>query len=199
MKIKNHSVSLTHRNPGVLTLIVVAVFLFSPFSSFSQFQLYGTYTLGQKISPGIDFYGTKKISKKVGVACFLMVENGWAEGLAGINYSPAPWITLEADGGIETTPTLYRLSASLWMGNDLVAFQSIFSKGDGRDNWWYKAMLLFNIGKKVSLGAMAWRYAGAGPYCGYRIGKLHSAIWTNPVYDFESKNARIIVGVDVFL
>ncbi len=99
--------------------------------------------------------------------------------------------------GIETNPALYRLSGSIFMGNDKIAFYTCLEKGDGRDNWWYKSVLGYSPNKHLSFGAMSWRYNGTGVFLKYNHSKSGLSIWLNPAYDFEFKAKRLTLGLDI--
>lgn len=149
------------------------------------------------VEPDVNIYGQKFLNKKatMGIWGFALVEKGWAEAYGGLLYSPAKWVEITVGAGIEQCPALYRLSANVWMGGKGISFLLATEKGDGPDNWWYKAMLKYRL-KNWNLGLMSWRFHGTGPLLEYTPTKI-ATIWVNPVYDFEFKVTRLVIGVDI--
>ena len=166
-------------------------------TSFGQVQIYAKYTYKGTMNPVINIYGTKKISDNFKFSYFSLVEKSWAEGLAGITYSPVKWVELDFKCGIETSLSIYRLSTSIWAGNDNISFFLTFEKGDGIKNWWYKSIFNFAPSDKIAFGLISWRYTGTGPFLKYNFNKIGLAIWINPVYDSEFKEYRCLLGFDI--
>jgi len=99
--------------------------------------------------------------------------------------------------GLETAPSIYRLSGSVYLGNDHVFFSTCLEKGDGRNNWWYKSALGYSPSKKFSLGLISWRYNGTGIFLKYNATKPGVSFWINPAYDLEFKTQRLTIGMDI--
>jgi hypothetical protein len=181
-------------------LVVIVILLSFSAASFSQIQIFGKYTDGKEIEPDINVfnYGPKIDSAgKFKITYFALVEKAWAEGLIGVSYSPTKWCELGLMFGLESTPSLYRFSGSIWMGNDHLAFATCLEKGDGADNWWYKSTLSYSPNKKLALGLMSWRYNGTGVFLKYNFTKPGLSLWANPAYDLEFKAKRLTVGLDI--
>lgn len=183
-------------------LVVLFILLFAIVASVNAqmtFQVYTRITSQSEgkylIEPDVNLYGQKLLTKKFGIWGFALVEKNWAEAYGGILYSPAEWVEITLGGGIEQCPTLYRLSANVWMGGKGFSFSLLTEKGDGPDNWWYKSVLKYKVGN-FNLGVMAWRFHGIGPLAEYTPLK-RATIWINPVYDPEFKEQRVVIGVDI--
>ncbi len=177
---------------------VIRIVLLPLFAS-GQVEVYGRYTVNGTIQPDINVFTSKAFSdsSKFSFTSFTLVEQNWAEALVGISYSPTSWLNIGLSTGIEVNPALYRLAGSIWLGKDKSSLLFLWEKGDGNDNYWYKVTALHDVSKRVSLGAIAWRYHGIGPVVFYGVKKLDSKFWVMPAHDFEFKENRVIFGVDI--
>jgi hypothetical protein len=192
-------------------MIIVAIITSSLFG-FSQdeepdgyvlIQNYWLQTQGGPSSYDFNVFLTGKIfgSEKFSFTGFFLAEKPWFEQLLGVTYSPNSWLSVGVSGGGENNPALYRLGASLWMGKGKTSWLTLFEKGDGRKNYWYKSALTFETAKHFTVGGLVQRFVGLGPYFEYHIsGKastnLRLAPWIAPVYDLESGDGRIMAGFD---
>ncbi len=161
----------------------------------AQFQIYTR--ISEKITPEYDFnfYGQKLLTKHVGIWGFALVEQKWAEAYGGLLYSPAKWVEITVGAGIEQCDALYRLSANVFLSGKNFSFLLATEKGDGRDNWWYKSFLKYQVGK-WNFGIQSWRFHVTGPIVEYSpLSRLK--IWVNPGRDLEFGINRITAGVDV--
>lgn len=179
--------------------IVLFILTILSLNLFSQLSVYSRYTKGGKVEMNINFYGTKKISEKVNLTLFTLVERTWAEAQVGISYSPKEWISFGASTGIEQNPALYRFGAFVWLGKGKTSFLSLWEKGDGTDNYWYNSTISYKTSEKFTFALRAWRYHGVGPVATYTVKKLDSKLWLMPAYDFESDKQRVMLGVSVKL
>ncbi len=165
----------------------------------AQLEVYGQFNQSGQVVPDINIYGEKKISTKINLSYFALVEQKWSEALVGIIYSPNKYISIGAMTGIEQNPALYRFYGSLWLGKDKTSLSLLFEKGHGTDNYWYKHTLSYKVSDNFIIAARAWRYNGVGPLAIYSIKKLGIAPFAMPAHDFESGKNRLIVGVDITL
>jgi hypothetical protein len=102
--------------------------------------------------------------------------------------------------GIENnaiSPVGYRFGSSLWLEKGKNSLFSVFEKGDGSKNFFYKTTYKYKISNRIHLGLVAWRYHGLGPLVFYNIEKIDSTLWITPLYDFEFEVARIVVGTTI--
>ncbi|MCF7820446.1 MAG: hypothetical protein K9M44_03185 [Candidatus Pacebacteria bacterium] len=166
---------------------------------FAQVQIFGKYTPEEKtLAPDINIFGYgQKLnqSSTLKMTYFALVEENWAEGLIGVSYAPKDWLELGLLGGIETTETLYRFCASVWLGKDKFSLLTFFEKGDGKDNWWYKSTLSYQIAETWSTGLMSWRYNGTGVFVKKDFKTF--SVWVNPAYDLEFEKERLTMGIDI--
>lgn len=177
----------------IITLVLVIVSI----SVSAQVEVYGRYTSGGNVQPNINFFGVKKISDKLNLTYFALVEETWSEALVGVAYSPKKWLELGLSTGIEHNPAILRFGGSIWIGKGKTSFLTLLEQGKGKDNYWYKISLTRNLSETVSLGAMAWRFHGLGPIVKYTPKKSDLTFWTLPAYDPEFKAKRLMVGVSI--
>jgi len=169
--------------------------------SVAQIQLFAKFTPGESVSPDINIFGyAGKINKSgsLKLTYFALVEKSWAEGLIGISYAPAKWCELGLQVGIESAPSVYRVSGSVFLAlNSKTTFFTCMEKGDGKNNWWYKSTLSYCPKEKFSFGLMSWRYNGTGVFLKHTFLKGKLGLWINPAYDLEVKTERFTVGLDI--
>lgn len=180
-------------------LLALSIFTIFVSTSYAQVQIYGRYTTGGKVVPDFNYYGEKKLSKKVNLTFFALIEQKYAEAYIGFSYAPKDWMSFGFSAGIESNPGLYRTAASLWFGKKKNSLLILLEKGDGTDNYWYKTTLQHKFSDKFSLAARAWRYHGEGVVAIYNIKKLDTKVWAMPCYDLEYQQKRLIFGVDIKL
>ncbi len=184
------------------SLILFVFFILVTLSSHSQqLQIFGRYTLGGKVVPDVNYYGTKELPKGLGISYFLLVEPGWAEAYAGPTYAPVDWIQMGVSVGLETAKPALRGAGSLWLGHKKTSFLFLWEKGFGKGNYWYKATLSYQAQPSLAIGLVAWRFTGIGPIFTYEIPKCDIKLWVAPTYDFEVKdihsNTRIVFGLNL--
>jgi hypothetical protein len=166
-------------------------------AAFSQLETYGRFNEDGTVEPDINYFVASKISEKTEVTFYSQNESGWSEALIGLNHYVKPWFSIGISGGLEHNPAIYRLGASIWMGSDSVktSFTLMGEKGDGNDNYWYKAIVAHKTSGRINLGAIAWRYHGIGPFLEYKFKKSKFSTWVMPAYDAEYEMKRVIVGI----
>lgn len=170
-------------------------------TSFAQMKVFFRYTLERsEVLPTITYFGKKKISDKFHLSLYTLVTKKFSEALVGFTYAPKQWIKIGLSSGIENsaaTPVGYRFGSSLWLEKDKNSLFSIFEKGDGKDNFFYKTTYKHKISERIHLGIVAWRFFGLGPLALYNIEKTDSSLWITPLYDFEFEVARIVIGTTI--
>lgn len=181
---------------------IILILILLGFTAHSQqLQVFGRYTLGGKVVPDVNYYGTKELPKGFGISYFLLVEPGWAEAYVGPTYSPKPWISIGLSAGIEQNKPLFRGAGSLWLGHKKTSFLFLWEKGFGKGNYWYKATLSYQAQPSFAIGLVAWRFTGIGPIFTYEIPKSDIRLWVAPTYDLEVKdvhtNTRIVFGINL--
>jgi hypothetical protein len=180
----------------LISLLVVVVTIALSTTVYSQVQIFGKLS-DNKVTPDLNVFGTKKISEKVNLTYFALVEEKWSEGLLGVSYSPEDFINLGVGVGIESNPALYRLCASVWVGKGNTSLLILGEKGDGPTNYWYKATADYKLSESFSASLIAWRFIGIGPAANISIKKFDSKLWLFPAYDFESKKPSLTLGLDI--
>lgn len=177
---------------------IIALLLISlPLLATAQLEVYGRYTVGESIAPDINFFGTKKISDKVNLTAFFLVEEKFSEALIGVSYSPSKYFSIGVSSGIENSPKLLRFGSNVWVGKNNTSLLILGEKGNGKDNYWYKANLFQKLSDKFTIGATAWRFHGVGPNARFTIKKLASTLWVMPAYDFEVDKTKVMLGLSI--
>ena len=165
-----------------------------PLLATAQLEVYGRYTIGESVAPNINLFGTKKLSDKANLTAFFLVEEKFSEALVGISYSPSKHLSIGVSGGIENSPKLLRFGSSIWVGKNNTSLLLLGEKGNGKDNYWYKANLFQKLSDKLTVGATAWRFHGVGPNVRFTTKKLASTLWMMPAYDFEADKTKVMIG-----
>ena len=163
----------------------------------AQLEMYGRYTENGKVAPDINIFGTKKVTKKVSLTYFTLIEEKWSEALVGVSYSPSDVINFGISAGIEHNPAIYRFGASIYYKKGNTSLLIVGEKGDGNDNYFYKCLLLSKaFSTNLRVGGIAWRYHGIGPVVDYKL-TTGTNIWAVPAYDKEFRVVRFMLGVSI--
>ncbi|MBF4515674.1 hypothetical protein IRZ71_04945 [Flavobacterium sp. ANB] len=175
--------------------IVLILFLLFPFFAQAQLETYGRYTNGGSIELNINYFTSKKITNKLALTFFGLVEQKWSEALIGVSYSPSKLFNFGASAGIEHGTKSPRYSISMRTGKEKTTFAMLWELGDGKDNYLYKANLFHQYSDVFTFGFTASRFHGVGPNFRFSIPKLSSTIWTMPAYDFEAHQSKLMIGL----
>lgn len=176
-------------------LVLLAVML--PLCAFAQLEVYDRYTAGGKHEPNINYFGSRKLTDRVSLTYFGLLEHQWGEALVGASYAAAPSLILGISAGIEHGTTSPRYSASIWTENERTTFAALWELGAGKSNYLYKANLFYKYTKEFTIGATAWRKHGVGPNFRYTIAHVKSTLWFMPAYDFDADKTKFIAGITV--
>jgi hypothetical protein len=177
--------------------ILLLLLIFLPFLAQAQLETYGRYTAGGSVEPNINYFGSKKVTEKISLTFFGLIEQKWSEALIGATYSPSKSFSIGASAGIEQGTSSPRFGASIWTGKGKTLFSILGELGSGKDNYLYKANLFHKYSELFTLGVTAWRFHGAGPNFRFAIPELSSTIWSMPAYDFEANKSKLMIGVSV--
>lgn len=177
----------------LLTLLFISL----PFLAQAQLEVYARYTARGTVEPNINYFGSKKITEKISLTFFGLVEQKWGQALIGATYSLTKSFSIGASTGIEHGTHSPRYAASIWTGNGKTSLFIWGEQGKGKDNYLYKVNLFHKYSQLFTAGFTAWRFHGLGPNFRFYFPKLSSTIWSMPAYDFESNNSRLMVGVSV--
>ncbi|MRG48599.1 hypothetical protein GFS24_26010 [Chitinophaga sp. SYP-B3965] len=175
----------------MLTLLLILL----PFLAQAQLEVYGRYTAGGTVEPNINYFLSKKITQKIALTFFGLVEQKWSEALIGATYSPSSSFSVGASAGIEHGTTSPRFGASIWTGKGKTSFFILGELGSGKENYLYKANLFHKYTDRFTLGLTAWRLHGIGPNFRFTIPKFLSTIWVMPAFDPEADKARLMIGI----
>jgi hypothetical protein len=186
------------RNKGYyMKKILVLLFISLPFLAYSQLEAYGKYTTGESIEPIIDYFASKKITEKISLTFFGLVQQKWSQALIGIKYTPSDLFNLSASAGIEYGTNSPRFGASMWTGKGRISLLLLGELGSGKDNYLYKSNLFYKYTDRFTLGITTWRYHGVGPNFRFIIPKLMLTFWVMPAYDFEANKEKLMIGAIV--
>jgi len=168
-----------------------------PLLAQAQLEAYGRYTAGGSLEPNINYFASKKITGKISLTFFGLVEQKWSEALIGASYAPSNSFSFGASMGIEQGTSSPRFGASMRTEKRATIFSILGELGSGKDNYLYKANLFHKYTDRFTLGVTAWRYHGVGPNLRFTLPKLSATIWSMPAYDLEATKAKLMVGVSV--
>ncbi len=179
-------------------VIITAVCLYT-LTSYAQLEMYGRYTINGKMEPAVDLHGETKISEKVHLTYFALVEEKWQEALIGVSYSPIKWINLglSTGTGIEQNHAIIRFGGNIKLSKGKTSLLMLGEKGAGKDNYLYKTVLSYKASEQFTVCAVAWRFHGIGPVVKYTPKKSDWAISFMPAYDPEFKEKRMILGLSL--
>jgi hypothetical protein len=177
--------------------ILLILLITLPSLAQAQLETYGRYTTGGTVEPNINYAASKKITEKIALTFFGLVEQKWSEALVGVKYSPSNSFNIGVSAGIEQGTNSPRFGASMWTGKGKTSLLILGELGSGKDNYLYKANLFHRYTDHFTFGVTAWRLHGEGPNFRYTIPKLLSTIWVMPAYDLEADKARLMIGVVV--
>jgi len=177
---------------------IIALLLISlPIFVQAQLDINVRYSVTGPLIPNINYYGTKKISEKISLTYFGLIERTWGEALIGVSYSPTSSLSISSSVGVEHGSKKPRFGASVWTAKGNTSLLVLTEKGAGADNYWYKVNLFQKVSDKFTFGATAWRFYGVGPQARFTSKKLSSTIWTLPAYDFEANNLKVVIGLTI--
>ena len=179
----------------ILALLLISL----PVLAEAQLETYGRYTAGGSVEPNINYFASRKITEKISLTFFGLVEQKWSEALIGVTYFPSKSFSVGASTGIEHGTNSPRFGASIWTAKGKTSFSILGELGSGQANYLYKANLFHKYSDQFTLGVTAWRFHGAGPNFRFTIPKLSSTIWSMPAYDFEANRSRLMIGVSVIM
>ena len=168
-----------------------------PFLAQAQLEVYGRYTAHGTVEPNINYNVSKKITQKIALTFFSLVEQNWGEALIGASYSPSTSFTIGASAGIEHGTSNLRYSVSAWKKNGKTSLLVLGELGSGPSNYLYKANLFHQYSNYFTLGVTAWRFHGTGPNLRLTIPKLSATIWSMPAYDFEAHASKMMIGISI--
>lgn len=170
-----------------------------PFLAHAQLEMYGRYTPSGSVEPNINYSGSKKITEKISLTYFGLVEQKWSEALIGATYSPSKSFSIGASTGIEHGTNSPRFGASIWTATGKTSFLILGELGAGKDNYLYKSNLFYKYSDLFTLGVTAWRFHGIGPNFRFTIPKLSLTVWSMPAYDFESNKSKLMIGASMIM
>jgi hypothetical protein len=177
--------------------VIVILLTALPFLAKAQLESYGRYTAGGSVEPNINYFGAKKITGKLSLTFFGLVEQKWSEALIGVSYAPSNSFSIGASTGIEYGTSRPRFGVSFWTGKGKTSLSVLGELGSGKDNYLYKANLFHKYTEQFILGVTAWRYHGVGPNFRFAVPKISSTLWSMPAYDPEASKFRLMVGVSI--
>jgi len=188
-----YSLLPSHKPKTILVFLLITTSFFAQ----AQLEVYGRYTPGGSVEPNFNFAGSKKITNKISLTFFGLIEQNWSEALIGAKYSPSNSVSFGASAGIEHGTKSPRFGASIWTSKGKTSFLILGELGSGKKNYLYKANLFHKYSDQFTLGVTAWRFHGTGPNFRFTVPRLSSTIWSMPAYDFETNKSKVMIGISV--
>jgi len=177
--------------------ILILLLISLPFLAQAQLELYGRHTADGSVEPNINYFVSKKITEKISLTFFGLIEQKWSEALIGATYAPSTSFSIGASTGIEHGTSSPRFGASIWTGKGKTSLSILGELGSGKDNYLYKANLFHKYTDHFTLGVTAWRFHGVGPNIRFTIPQFSSTLWVLPAYDFEANKSKLMIGVSM--
>jgi hypothetical protein len=107
----------------------IIILLLIPFAVHAQLETYIRST-----EPNINFFASKKVTEKVSLTFFGLVEQKWSEALIGASYAPSKSLNINLSTGIEQGTNSPRFGASIWTGKGKTSLLILGELGSGKDN-----------------------------------------------------------------
>lgn len=177
---------------ALLTIAVVTAHAEASFCTEVQIEITEEKT---NYTPNI--YATYFFNDCVGISSFVLVGEKWAEYVIGPISSPASWVEIGFNVGVEQaddSPKTWRTATSLWLGHGRYSSLGIFEKGGG--GWWYTSRFIVQATDWLRGGVMAQRFAGIGPRVEISIPHTPITIWGAGLHDLEGEDSNnAIIGI----
>lgn len=164
---------------------------------------YGDKTL----APSINMFTHVDLLKYFSITALVSLDDPLAEAYLGLSVKPFEWLVLGAGRGLEfceinpLAPANQEFSGrylgNLWFGTEKFSFLGLFGQGVGKDNYLYKASLIYNISEEWSAGLVAWRFHGLGIKGQYKFIDLPLTAFVFPAYDLDSKSFKASIGISL--
>lgn len=146
-----------------------------------------------EVIPVLIFCPTHDLNKRFQLEGFSMTGENYAEAYVGLGYSPKPWLQVGASIGLETADSPWRVAASLWAGKGPLSFLSIYENGGS--GYWYNIKATLQVRNWLTIGGMAKRFSGVGPFIQASIPSTPLKVYLVPAYDFEDDKQKTSIGI----
>lgn len=137
----------------------------------------------------IDGLVNGSVKNNLGTFVWFQVDKSYAQGYAGLTFSPKPWIQFAGGAGIEQDKSPFRVGGYIWLSKDKISL--LFIPEYGGSGFWAKMEFNQGIGKHVGFGLISERYKGTGPRVEISISKFK--LWAAPLW--EKRRAAGLVGI----
>lgn len=124
---------------------------------------------------------------------FSMTSENYAEGYVGLGYSPKPWLQVGVSFGLETADNPWRVAASIWAGKGSLSLLCVCENGGS--GYWYDIKPTVKVNNWLTVGFMAKRFSGVGPFIQVGIPNTPLKAYLVPAYDFEDSKQKTSVGI----
>ncbi len=160
-----------------------------------QPEAQGTIHRGKSITQFNNLISFTPANSRWGGSAWMQYDKGYAQFYAGPTFSPAPWIQAGLGAGMERYESVraIRWGSFLWLGYGRCSAITIYEDSHN-SGYWYKSMIMADIGKGFVLGGMVQRYAGFGPRIEFNIPKTPLTIWASFLHDWKTNHENIMVG-----
>ncbi len=149
--------------------------------------------------PVMVMLGSSELNQKLSFVGFSLISERFNQAEIGLGYNFTPSLYGNILVGIENHPDLWRIKSALIYSHGRTF---IFSGGEiGASGYWYSSIGTYKIVDRksdISIGYFLRRFEGLGPRIEWSKGKFN--LYAMPfVYDFESKNSGLEVGLKLNL
>lgn len=181
------------------TIITLLVFFTSAIAQEQQItfqpEVEGTIHRGKSITSLNNLVSFTPAESRWGGSAWMQYSKDYAQFYAGPTFSPTPWIQAGLGVGMEKFESVHaiRWGSFLWIGNNRCSTIAIYEDSHN-SGYWYKSMIMANIGKGLVFGGMIQRYAGFGPRVEFNIPKTPLVLWASFLHDWKTNHENIMVG-----
>jgi hypothetical protein len=153
------------------------------------------------LMPVVTLFTNYQFNQKLSFTTYFYVnaypKNSWGEGLFGLTYTPARWLSLGFLGGFQSNETeLWRISPIILLNYKKLSFFGAFEFGGKRYRW--DAMCFYNV-KSFKFGGEFIRYYqmyAAGPRVEFSfLKKQPITIFYSGLWDWSYGNFASMFGI----
>lgn len=147
------------------------------------------------IVPVAAVFIVKPIHGPLGLNVISVGSTEFAEVLAGPVYSPKLWLKVAGLGGISQAEGIWRLAATLELGNEHVSSFSVIEVS--RSNYFARSEFVWRPRFWAGVGFLGENHLGIGPRLEFnlKVPKAVIRLWGASLYDWSEKRASGLVGL----
>lgn len=172
-------------------VVVFMSVLVLPVSAQTHFEIESQNLISSgEVSPAMTGYMTHSFTEsQFGTFAWFLVGEHWAEGYAGLTYSPWSWCQAGFGVGLEQADDPWRVGGSLWIGNENLSVLTLLEDGGGQ--FWHRVVVNYRVNKVVGVGFMSEEFVGVGPRLELNVPKTPVQLWTSVLRKDGNTNGYI--------